>query len=97
VVLPGAKADAFRRAAIRARFSWSASLAKLGFFAFVQFRHLPLQLVESYEDRHAVLLLSRAPDKQGLPNSGLRSRRRFPPNFARRFVLSQSDEDGVPQ
>jgi hypothetical protein len=25
------------------RFSWSASLVKPGFFAFVKFRHLPLQ------------------------------------------------------
>ena len=36
MVLPGAKAGAFRRAAIRARFSWSASLVKPGFFVFVR-------------------------------------------------------------
>jgi quercetin dioxygenase-like cupin family protein len=29
----------------RLRFSWSASLVKLGFFAFLQFRQLPLQIV----------------------------------------------------
>jgi hypothetical protein len=28
----------------RLRFSWSASLVKLGFFAFLQFRQLPLQI-----------------------------------------------------
>jgi hypothetical protein len=44
MVLPGAKADAFRRAAIiRAPFLMERDLAKLGFFAFVQFRQLPLQ------------------------------------------------------
>jgi hypothetical protein len=43
VVLPGAKADAFRRAAIHAAFLMGRDPRKTGFFAFVQFRQLPLQ------------------------------------------------------
>ena len=43
MVLPGAKADAFRRAAIHAAFLMGRDPRKTGFFAFVQFRQLPLQ------------------------------------------------------
>jgi hypothetical protein len=85
VVLPGAKADAFRRATvIQVRFSWSATLVKLWFFVFVPLQRALLtrfgadpQGLFAHRGEHTEQRSLRAADPGGdRPNSGmiLRSR-----------------------